>query len=96
MEHKIIKFEAKLSRYTDARKAKILEALEFSRKKHGNQKRLSGEPFFIHPLEVASILVDMQMDYETIIAALLHDVLEDTKTSEEEMTERFGAEIVSL
>jgi len=96
VEHKIVKFEAKLSRYTDSRRAKIIEAMEFSRKKHGEQKRLSGEPFFIHPLEVASILVDMQMDYETIIAALLHDVLEDTKTSEDEMTERFGADIVSL
>ncbi len=96
MEHKIAKFETKLARYTDPRRKKILEAADWARKKHLGQKRLSGEPFFIHPLAVASILVDMQMDYETIIAALLHDVLEDTETSHDEMKRKFGAQIVLL
>ena len=96
MEHKIAKFESKLGRYTDPRKKKIIEAVHYAEEKHRGQKRLSGEPFFIHPLSVASTLVDLQMDFETIIAALLHDVLEDTNTSAEEMQKRFGGQIVQL
>ncbi|MBI9102745.1 MAG: bifunctional (p)ppGpp synthetase/guanosine-3',5'-bis(diphosphate) 3'-pyrophosphohydrolase [Spirochaetales bacterium] len=96
MEHTVTKFEGKLARYTDPRRKKIVEALEYAELKHKGQKRLSGEPFFIHPLSVASTLVDMQMDYETIIAALLHDVLEDTETSPEEMKRKFGGQIVQL
>lgn len=96
LEHKIAQFEAKLSRYPDPRRKKILKALLYAQKKHEGQKRLSGDPFFIHPLAVATILVDMQMDFETVIAALLHDVLEDTDTSEEEMQNLFGAQIVNL
>ena len=64
--------------------------------KHGDQKRASGEPFFIHPLKVAEFLIDFGMDHETVIAAILHDVLEDTGTSESEMKKEFGRNIVAL
>jgi len=96
VDHKIAQFEDKIKRYPEQRKAKIIEALHYAIEKHGSQKRLSGEPFFIHPLAVATILVDMQMDFETVIAALLHDVLEDTETSHDAMADLFGENIVSL
>ena len=96
MEQKIAQFEEKLSRYSDSRRKTILRALLYARQKHDGQQRRSGEPYFIHPLAVADILVDMQMDFETIIAALLHDVLEDTGTSTNEMRRRFGMQIVNL
>ncbi len=63
---------------------------------HKDQKRKSGEPYIIHPLYVAIILADLEMDKETIVAGLLHDVLEDTVMTEEQMTEVFGTEVVQL
>ena len=74
----------------------IKEAYEFAKEKHKDQKRESGEPYIIHPLNVALILSDISVDYETYIAALLHDVLEDTDTSEEEIKERFGESVLFL
>ncbi len=73
-----------------------MKAVLWAQTKHGDQKRASGEPFFIHPLTVAEFLVDLGMDYETVIAALLHDVLEDTSTSETEMRKEFGRQVVAL
>ena len=96
MEHKIKKFEDKISKYRPTEKARIIKAVEWAELKHGDQKRASGEPFFIHPLKVAEFLVDLGMDHETVIAALLHDVLEDTGTSESEMKKEFGRNIVAL
>ncbi len=63
---------------------------------HQGQKRASGEPYFIHPLEVAEILWDMQMDSVTLAAAFLHDTLEDTSLSRTELREQFGKEVESL
>ncbi len=63
---------------------------------HREQKRKSGEPYIIHPLHVAIILADLEMDKETIVAGLLHDVVEDTIMTEEEITEEFGAEVAQL
>ncbi|HUJ76682.1 MAG TPA: HD domain-containing protein, partial [bacterium] len=74
-------FTERLTAYAPEERDKILSAAEWARNLHGDQKRASGDPFFIHPLSVASILVDIHMDSEAIIAALLHDVLEDTETS---------------
>lgn len=96
MEQAVEKFEKKLSRYKTAQKEIILKALEFSRQQHVDQKRVSGEPYFIHPLRVAEFLVDLGMDYETIAAALLHDVLEDTDISETELKKKFKQNITSL
>ncbi|PIR68090.1 hypothetical protein COU49_02840 [Candidatus Nomurabacteria bacterium CG10_big_fil_rev_8_21_14_0_10_35_16] len=76
---------------------KLLEkAYLFAQKAHAGQKRLSGEPYFSHVLETAKILASLGMDIQTIVAGLLHDVLEDTKTTEEELTEAFGKDIVFL
>ena len=60
---------------------------------HKDQYRKSGEPYIIHPLNVAIILADLEMDKETIIAGLLHDVVEDTILTEEELEAEFGADV---
>ena len=63
---------------------------------HGAQVRASGDPYFSHPLEVAAILTDLHLDDATIIAAVLHDVIEDTETTREEIDRLFGREIGAL
>lgn len=74
----------------------IQKAYKVASEAHKDQKRKSGEPYIIHPLYVAIILADLEMDKETIVAGLLHDVLEDTVMTEEQMTEAFGTEVVQL
>jgi len=71
-------------------------AYQYASQAHRNQKRNSGEPYIIHPLEVASILADIEMDVTTLCAALLHDVVEDTETSYSQLKEEFGDEIALL
>ena len=71
-------------------------AYVFSMRAHGAQKRASGDPYFLHPLEVAGILSDMKLDDATIITALLHDTVEDTTATLEEVRKLFGDEIASL
>ena len=63
---------------------------------HKNQVRKSGEPYIIHPLCVAIILADLELDKETIVAGLLHDVVEDTIMTEEEITAEFGGDVALL
>lgn len=74
----------------------IKKAYMYAMEAHGSQKRSSGPPFFYHPAEVARILAEIGMDVPTIATGLLHDVLEDTNTSFEELEELFGSEIASL
>ena len=69
---------------------KVQLAYQFSAEAHEGQKRKSGEPYIYHPLEVANILGDMRMDYQTIVAAILHDVMEDTQTVKTEIRKKFG------
>ena len=71
-------------------------AYVFAMRAHGPQKRASGDPYFSHPLEVAGILTDLKMDTATIATALLHDTVEDTDTTIQEVREAFGAEIAGL
>jgi GTP pyrophosphokinase len=89
-------FREKLAVYSAEEREKILSAADWARRLHGEQKRASGDPFFIHPLSVASILVDIHMDAQGVIAALLHDVLEDTETSKVALRKEFGKEVESL
>ena len=63
---------------------------------HKDQKRKSGEPFVIHPVAVATMLADMDMDMPSIVAGMLHDVIEDTPVTTDEMREMFGEEITYL
>jgi GTP pyrophosphokinase len=81
---------------TKEEEALIVKAYDFGQKAHEGQKRMSGEPFFIHPFEIAKILASFGMDAQTIAGGLLHDVLEDTKVTEKELEEEFGSEVLFL
>src|SRR6187431_574038 len=74
----------------------IREAYEFGASAHEGQKRLSGEPYIAHPVAVALILADLHMDAQTIVAAILHDVIEDTPTVKDEIEAKFGKEVAEL
>ncbi|MBO4697216.1 MAG: bifunctional (p)ppGpp synthetase/guanosine-3',5'-bis(diphosphate) 3'-pyrophosphohydrolase [Lachnospiraceae bacterium] len=74
----------------------VEKAYELAKKAHGDQRRKSGEPYIIHPLSVAIILAELEMDKETIIAGILHDVVEDTDVTEEQIVEQFGKEVALL
>lgn len=75
---------------------RIEEAYEFALDAHRDQNRFSGEPYIVHPTMVAEILVDLKLDAVTVIAALLHDVIEDTEITLEELAQEFGTEIAQL
>lgn len=74
----------------------IRHAYVFAANRHQGQIRRSGEPYFTHPLAVAWILADMELDEETVSAGLLHDLLEDTETTVDEISEEFGPEVARL
>lgn len=80
----------------DANTELVEKAYEYAKEMHGDQKRESGEPYISHPLEVAYILADMQLDSEAIAAGLLHDVIEDTKSDYSEVAARFGDNVAML
>ena len=75
---------------------KISSAYELASDAHKDQKRISGTPYISHPLEVATIVADMQMDVDSICAALLHDVVEDTSYSREDIKNKFGEQVALL
>ena len=74
----------------------VMRAYEFGAAAHHGQKRKSGLPYISHPVAVATILADMRMDSETIAAAILHDVIEDTSAASEELEEKFGKAVRTL
>jgi GTP diphosphokinase / guanosine-3',5'-bis(diphosphate) 3'-diphosphatase len=74
----------------------VIRALHFASAKHSGQKRKDGTDFFIHPLETAINLLEINMDYETVSAGLLHDVLEDTPTTAKDIRRLFGPVIQNL
>ena len=74
----------------------IDKAFKIANEYHGEQLRRSGEPYIIHPLAVCDILVDLGMDWQSLVAALLHDVVEDTSYTIEQLTEDFGEEVATL
>jgi len=87
----------RVKRYNpDADEALLNRAYVYAMKAHGNQKRASGDPYFAHPLEVAAILTELKLDDATIAAAVLHDTIEDTEATREEIDRLFGAEIGQL
>ncbi len=76
--------------------SRIEEAFLFAQKLHEGQYRISEEPYIIHPVEVSKILIDLKVDNNTIIAAFLHDILEDTETEPEEIKGKFGEDVLNL
>ncbi|MQQ99311.1 RelA/SpoT family protein [Glaciimonas soli] len=88
---------AKLSQYlTPSELKKVKEAYRFSDEKHLGQMRKSGEPYISHPIAVAEICADWKLDAQAIMAALLHDVMEDQDVQKEELIEHFGAPVAAL
>jgi RelA/SpoT family (p)ppGpp synthetase len=88
--------EKVLSYNPKANEALLNRAYVYAMKAHGQQKRASGDPYFSHPLEVASILTGLKLDDETIATALLHDTIEDTQATKDEIERLFGPNIASL
>ena len=80
----------------DVNEALLNKAYVYAMQKHGHQRRASGDPYFSHPLEVAAILTDMHLDEATIAVALLHDTIEDTTATRQEIDELFGPEFGKL
>ena len=88
------KLIAMIKKYHPSDEISLIEkAYKLADDAHKEQKRRSGEPYIIHPLSVAIILAEFELDKETIIAGILHDVVEDTVFTLEEITEMFGAEV---
>jgi guanosine-3',5'-bis(diphosphate) 3'-pyrophosphohydrolase len=80
----------------DVDEDRLNRAYVFTVQMHGAQKRASGDPYFSHPVEVAGLMTDLKMDEDTIITALLHDTVEDTLTTIEDVEKRFGPEVARL
>lgn len=81
---------------TEEEVAFVMKAYEYAKMMHKDQKRKSGEPYIIHPVNVAIILADLDMDVETIIAALLHDVVEDTPATYDDVKNMFSEDIANI
>lgn len=81
---------------TEEEVALVMKAYEYAKMMHKDQKRKSGEPYIIHPVNVAIILADLDMDVETIIAALLHDVVEDTPATYDDVKNMFSEDIANI
>jgi GTP diphosphokinase / guanosine-3',5'-bis(diphosphate) 3'-diphosphatase len=87
----------KLSSYLEPTQVQdIISAYQFADKCHEGQVRQSGDPYITHPLAVANILADMHLDHESLMAALLHDVIEDTDASKDELSKRFSPTVADL
>ena len=80
----------------EADEALLNRAYVYSVQKHGTQKRASGDPYFSHPIEVAGLMTDLKLDQETIVTALLHDTVEDTLATIEDIEKNFGDEVARL
>src|SRR5437867_3509449 len=74
----------------------IRRAYDFSAKVHEGQKRLSGEPYLVHPMAVAGVIADLKLDVPSVVGGLLHDTVEDTLTTLDQVKTIFGAEVAAL
>jgi guanosine-3',5'-bis(diphosphate) 3'-pyrophosphohydrolase len=93
----VLQLTDKLSRYLDRKDvAKVARAYKYSEQCHQGQMRQSGDPYISHPLAVANILADMRMDHESLMAGLLHDVIEDTGATKGQISRRFGRTVADL
>ena len=86
----------RMERYLPAEQVKqVMDAYEFAAKAHEGQQRQSGEPYISHPVAVATLLAELKLDAQTLMAALLHDVIEDTGVPKEDIAGMFGEEVSS-
>jgi len=92
-----LELEKEVATYlTTTQVAKVVDAYHVAEKAHEGQVRYSGEPYISHPIEVARILAGMHMDYQSLMAAILHDVIEDTDVDKTAITQLFGEEVAEL
>lgn len=84
------------AQYPEEQYNMLLKAYEYAKSAHEGQKRQSGEDYFIHPCAVSDILIDLGLDYETVMAAFLHDVIEDTPSTSADIEKLFGSNVVML
>ncbi len=91
-----LKKSLEINKYPKPDISEIMNAAAYGEKLHGDQKRASGEPYYIHPISVAKILIDLNLDKAAIIAALLHDTVEDTEADYNEIETKFGKEVAQL
>jgi guanosine-3',5'-bis(diphosphate) 3'-pyrophosphohydrolase len=92
----VLALERRLAFLPPEQVARVIKAYQIGAHAHAGQKRKSGEPYITHPVAVATILADLGMDAETIIAAILHDTLEDTPLSRQEIEREFGPTVAAL
>ena len=92
----IERFTEKISSFPQEEQERLLDAVGLSEKLHEGQYRQSGEPYVTHPIAVAEILIDLNLDADTLVAALLHDALEDTTITRNELRERYGKNVEML
>ncbi len=92
----VLALERRLAFLPPDQVARVIKAYQIGAHAHAGQKRKSGEPYITHPVAVATILADLGMDAETIIAAILHDTLEDTPLSRQEIEREFGLTVAAL
>ena len=92
-----VNFKKKLQKYLNSYEVKKVEkAYSIAKDAHSGQKRKSGENYINHPLDTASYLADYELDHETIMAAILHDVVEDTNIGLEDLEKLFGKKVTEL
>ena len=92
----VLALKERIAYLSDAQVERVLRAFEIGAKAHAGQERKSGEPYITHPVAVAGILAELGLDAETIIAAILHDTLEDTELSREALAAEFGEVVAEL
>ena len=90
------RLSAKLAYLTDEQRSKVNHAFEFGARAHRGQTRASGQPYISHPVAVAAIVAELHLDTESICAALLHDVIEDTPISAEQIRSEFGDDVANI
>ena len=93
-KHELIKLAGE--HYTDTQVELLTHAIDYATEQHAGQMRQSGEPYISHPLQVAATLIDWGMDIDSVVAGVLHDTVEDTDSTLEEITELFGKDIAFL
>jgi guanosine-3',5'-bis(diphosphate) 3'-pyrophosphohydrolase len=96
LEDLISEFKTQISHFSEEEQILILDAVSWGQTLHQGQIRASGQPYIIHPIQVANILVELRMDARTVAAGVLHDVLEDTEVSKDEIRDRFGKDVEML
>ncbi len=85
-----------LEYYPDVNLPLVRQAIEFADSKHGDQRRSSGEPYIVHPIHVAAILAELHLDLDSILTGILHDTVEDTETSLDDIAQKFGKPVSEL